>query len=535
MTTEKVFVREATGLVREFSLTDAWLFSLGSYVVMTILVWALFGMYAFPGYDWPLGFALASILSIAWGLTFGLFAAVMPRAGGDYTYVSRTISPAWGFANNFAFTMVGVIGFWGIAITVWIGMTFGLSSWLDIVGKMLANPSMAWWGGQMSGPVAFILGAVFVLIVIGINMVSRRVTSLLLKMVFVVSILTYIAPYVGFLTTSHEQYVVLFNDFASKYYGGVTYQGIIDLAKASGWSSGYSITNTFYALPVMFLGYYGFTLLTSAAGEVKRPDRNIVYAIILAVVTGLVISMGLWFTMKETVGYEFMGAASFLANTGTYPLPAYSVTPMGFSVPIYPDPATTSLTFLSYFVMNEFFFCVPVAIAASRNMFAWSFDRIAPQWLSNVSERFHTPVNALAVTAVLAIGFIAMFAFAPWLTVAYNTLGLVMFSQMIVGLAAAVFPYRCKDIFNAGPSIVRTRIVGVPLLTIAGIVTAISMGAAAVVNLQNPVISGPTGPEAFTLGIALYAIGFVWYYVAKWYRAKQGIDLSVVFRQIPPE
>lgn len=535
MNPKQVFVRDATGLVREFSLTDAYLFSLGSYVVMTILVWALFGMFAFPGYNWPLGFTLASILSIFWGLTYGLFAAIMPRAGGDYTYVSRTLSPAWGFANNFAFTMVGVIGFWGIAITVWIGMTFGLTSWFDIVGKMIGSPSLSWWSGQMTGPIGFVVGTILVLVVIGVNMISKRTVSTLLKVVFVISMLTYVAPVLGFATTSHEQYVRLFNDFSAKYYGGVTYQGVIDLAAKNGWSQGYSIVNTLYAMPVMFLGYFGFTFLASAGGEVKRADKNIVYAILIAVFTGLIISLCLWFMMTNVVGYEFMGAASFLANTGKYAFPAYSVTPMGFSVPIYPDPLTTSMTFLSYFVMNEFFFCVPVAIAASRNMFAWSFDRLAPQWLSKVSDRFHTPTNALAVTAVLSIGFIALFAFAPWLTVAYNTLGLVMFCQVIVGLAAVVFPYRRKDIFNASPATARIKIAGIPLLTISGAITVVAMSVSAVVNLQNPVISGPIGPAAFSLGISVFVIGFAWYYLARWYRARQGIDLSIVFREIPPE
>lgn len=98
-------------------------------------------------------------------------------------------------------------------------------------------------------------------------------------------------------------------------------------------------------------------------------------------------------------------------------------------------------------------------------MFAWSFDRIAPQWLSNVSERFHSPINALAITAILTIGTIAAVGFAPWLTAVYNLLAFVMFSQVIIGLAAAVFPYVRKDLFNAAPAIARIKIAGVPLLT----------------------------------------------------------------------
>src|SRR5574340_833024 len=39
----------------------------------------------------------------------------------------------------------------------------------------------------------------------------------------------------------------------------------------------------------------------------------------------------------------------------------------------------------------------------SRLLLAWSFDRVMPQALAKVSDRFHTPVNAILLGAVLAI------------------------------------------------------------------------------------------------------------------------------------
>lgn len=126
----------------------------------------------------------------------------------------------------------------------------------------------------MTGPIGFVVGTILVLVVIGVNMISKRTVSTLLKVVFVISMLTYVAPVLGFATTSHEQYVRLFNDFSAKYYGGVTYQGVIDLAAKNGWSQGYSIVNTLYAMPVMFLGYFGFTFLASAGGEVKTGGQE---------------------------------------------------------------------------------------------------------------------------------------------------------------------------------------------------------------------------------------------------------------------
>jgi amino acid transporter len=138
----------------------------------------------------------------------------MPRAGGDYTFVSRALHPALGFANNLAFTVLALTAFWGIGGTVYQGMTFGLSAYFDMMGRMTANPSLTALSAQMiAGPLGFALATIFVLIVISLNMTSRHITSLFIKIVFVVSMLNYVPPYVGFLTTSHQQYVTMFNDF----------------------------------------------------------------------------------------------------------------------------------------------------------------------------------------------------------------------------------------------------------------------------------------------------------------------------------
>ncbi|MFC7649740.1 hypothetical protein ACFQX6_62375 [Streptosporangium lutulentum] len=49
---------------------------------------------------------------------------------------------------------------------------------------------------------------------------------------------------------------------------------------------------------------------------------------------------------------------------------------------------------------------------ATRYMLAWSLDRTVPQKLGEVSERFHTPVKAIALCAVT--GEIALIALVNW-------------------------------------------------------------------------------------------------------------------------
>jgi amino acid transporter len=504
---------------------------------MDISKWGIAaGLYAYPGMDFNVMIALTAFLCVFWGATVGLFAVVMPRSGGDYAYVSRTLHPAIGFANNFAFTILALFTFWGLGGTTYGAVQFGLSSYLDAVGRITANSSIVSFGQQVqSGWLAFIISTIFVLISVGLSLGPKRITRLAIKILFLCGMLVYVAPLIAFATTSHVQYVELFNAFGSKYYG-TTYQGIIDLAKSKGWTPySYSLQNTVLALPVGLLGFFGFTNVSYAGGEVKRGGRRILYAIMLSLGFGLVMSVITWTLMRNVVGTDFMAAASYLANTGNSPLPAYSSTPMFFSVPVYPDPVVTSLTFLSYFIQVALFFGVSIAVVSSRNIFAWSYDRLMPKWFCNVSDRFHAPTNALLITTIMAELTVAVFAIAPWITIDFNVLAVVFFSQIIVGLSAALFPCVRKDLFASAPPLAKKTMLGVPLLTVCGTITMLVMAIAGIVDLASPMTSGPISPIALTFSFGLYAIAIVWYYVAKWCRARDGIDLSLAFKEIPPE
>ncbi|HYW02047.1 MAG TPA: amino acid permease, partial [Candidatus Acidoferrum sp.] len=499
-----VFLRDATGLVREFSLVDSTLMSVGLYTVMYILIWILtVALYAFPGLDVVVTMVLVTILAAFWGLTYGLLGAIMPRAGGDYVWVSRTLHPALAFTNNFPFFIVVLATFWGCGVVIWGSLTFALSAYLDMFGRLVGNASISVLSVAVSaGWLAFILAVVITLINIGINILPRGVYSVVIKALFVVSMLVYIAPIVGFVTTSHAQYVVMFNAFTAKYYGGgtnSTYQGIINLAQSNGWATpSYSIVNSLLAIPVGLLGYSAFQYITYASGEVKRPEKNLSYSMILGLIVGLIATLVLWVPMENTVGYNFMSAAAYLATIGKYPLPTYSVTPFAFVVPIFPDPTVTSITFLSFFIQAGFFCTAPTMLAASRNMFAWSFDRVGPEWLSSIDERTHRPLKALAALGLLVIAGLAVTAFVPWLTTIYNMLWMIFLNGMIVALTAMVFPFIKKDMFNAAPPHARKMIGGIPIITIVGVITFLGMLWAIVACFMNPIISGPTQPSAFS-------------------------------------
>ena len=55
----------------------------------------------YPGVNVYLNELIAFALIIPLSLVFAMFAAAMPRSGGDYVYVSRTLHPALGMMSSF--------------------------------------------------------------------------------------------------------------------------------------------------------------------------------------------------------------------------------------------------------------------------------------------------------------------------------------------------------------------------------------------------------------------------------------------------
>ena len=102
-----LFVRKATGLVRGWSVQDAFIYAFFSINLITL------GLYIFAdGPFIPKGsLMLAIILSGAYlvfqTIVYAALIAVMPRAGGDYVWVSRVIGGGIGFT-------LAVCGWWFI-------------------------------------------------------------------------------------------------------------------------------------------------------------------------------------------------------------------------------------------------------------------------------------------------------------------------------------------------------------------------------------------------------------------------------------
>jgi amino acid transporter len=236
----------------------------------------------------------------------------------------------------------------------------------------------------------------------------------------------------------------------------------------------------------------------------------------------------------RVAGYNFVYALN--AASTAYKIP---------SGPFYPFLA--SLVFntpiLTIIIMGSFlFWSLPSMIANTfmpiRSFFAWSFDRLMPESLANVNERTHSPVNAIIVTNVIIAALVV------WSVIGNQfqlVLGLIVLAGalavIIVGLAAIALPIRRPDLYRASPA--NVRFLGVPVLWIAGTLSILEFIGIIAISFINP-LSVMNGNRADWWWIPAWLGGLIvggalLYYVPRFIRAQQGVNIGFVYKELPPE
>src|SRR5512138_2390898 len=113
-----LFVRKATGMVRSWSVFDAFIYAFFSINLVTLGFYSFSQMYYFGGGLIP-ALIIAAVFIIFEVIVYASLIAVMPRSGGDYVWQTRIFGGSIGF-------ILAITGWW---FTLWL--------WTPIYGDML--------------------------------------------------------------------------------------------------------------------------------------------------------------------------------------------------------------------------------------------------------------------------------------------------------------------------------------------------------------------------------------------------------------
>jgi basic amino acid/polyamine antiporter, APA family len=535
----ELFVRKSSGFVREASSFDAVVFNaVFSAPVGAVLAWGVFfSLSAFPGANIIAAILISLVLNIPIILMMSSLASSMPRTGGDYIWVSRILSPQLATISSFAAAFSALIGatFWARYFPV-----YALGPALVTFGSMFKNETMITWGNNFQSDKTWIVIGAFVMIVL-MTLILIAGTKRTLRWMNIFWIIASVGTFLAFIALafgSKAKFQTNFNALSNDYGAtGDSYQNVI--AGGGAGASASSLTNWNATLPTVFVimtfmmwNWWSVYLSGELKGASNRQRHvKIMSTSLLWNVVFLIMGVLL---LYRIVGYDFMVGANTGGNKA-YVLP---------NAPWYHFLASITLNVpvLTFLIVGSFLFWSLPAMVGNvyqpvRAVFAWSFDRLLPAKLADVNPRTHSPVPAILtvmglVTAML-IWSVSATTFATWLALGVLA-GVVCI--LIVALAAFVFPSRRKDLYLNSPA--NQKFMGVPVLRIVSPLSALVMVFLVWAVLKYPALAIGT-PEhawwvpAFIAGIVV--VGLLLYYIPKMVRKSQGIDIDLVYKELPPE
>ena len=542
----KVFLRNATGLLREVSLLDAFIMNTFG---MNIAVGAVFLFLQAPAY-FPQGNMLVAVIigtllmafTLLW--VYSTFAAAMPRSGGDYVFVSRVLHPFLGWLLGWSQGM-WLIFFW-IGFNAWFALTFavpvalstigaatGQSGWIALSNNLLASfPVLGittqWW--------VLIIGLLInigfaVLLILGGQSFWRwqKVFFLFAGGSIVLAFLLLLFD------GGNIQHA--WNSFAIQN-KGLTFNQVIPTAVKNGYvlPGGFSLNDTLLMLPWVFfvVGYAQGS--AQIGGEVRRASRNQYLAMVGGVlVNGAMLAL-LVIAFTQAVSVQWIGSVGYLSinNPSLLNLPGNLSPSFNFIVSLLTGnvlvPLIIGIGFIFWALMGT-----PLSeLQATRYMLAWAVDRMFPSQLGDVNERFHSPVKAIVfctVTGTLAL--IALVA-VPQASLLGALLAQIA-AFILVSIAGIFFPYRLRHVWESAGG---HKILGIPSVTLAGIGGVLVLGTLMLLFIFNGTINstfGVTARLSLSFMIGVVVVGILWYVGAYFLNRNQGIDVSLTYREIPPE
>jgi amino acid transporter len=533
----RLFVRRSTGLVREASALDATIFNavFSAPVGATLAIGVLWALSAFPGADPVWATIIAVALNIPILIMMALLASSMPRTGGDYVWVSRILSPPLAMISNFAAALSAMIGatFWARFFPV-----FALGPILVGLGVFFDNTTMVEWGTNFQTDNLWIfLGGGSMIILMTLILVAGVKTTFRWQNTFwIIATLGTFVAFIAFLIGDSAAFNSNFNSLNAEFGGGTT----ADVLAGAGTAGVTADLGNFDAtLPtvfaiMVFMMWNWWSVYLS--GELKgAADRGRQLRVMFGGLLwdGVLIALGLILFFK-VIPYDLAAAL----NTGS---DAYAI-PSG---PWYHFLAAlvSNIPIVAVIILGSFlFWSLPAMVGNTfmpiRSVFAWAFDRLLPEKLAEVNERTHSPVPAIMVVMGLVTAMLAWSVlstdFFTWLALGVEA-GVVCI--VIVGIAAIMFPSRRPDLYQASPA--NVRFAGIPVLYIVAPLSIAVMLFLVYLTVNYPALALAGNPDnmwqipAF-MGM-IVVIGLVLYYGAKMVRSSQGVDVDLVYRELPPE
>jgi amino acid transporter len=355
------------------------------------------------------------------------FASGLVGAGGEYVILRGVLGARWGFFAT---------------LLAWFGVTGSIGTLAYVAPRFLANActSIGWTHAAavlISTPGTLVCGLVLLWGVWLIHVRGVRFAGVLTvaAMLFVIAVAVTIMVY-GFATTPEQ------------FRAALTLRLHLPQQTHTGVRSSDTAVAVLTALPLLFYGYLGLSTATQTGGEAVDARRSLSRGVLIAVLLVTAIYSVFTFAVYHAVPWNVIpalaahGFTTYTTSTGL----------LGLVMPRWLSSLMN--VFVAVIVVKTF---LPAFLAQSRWIYAWGADGIIPGWFARTHPRFHTPVTALTVSAVL--GSLSLFestALGYVFGVNLRVLS-VMIVFLLMGVAMIVIPRTAPDLYRANESALRSN------------------------------------------------------------------------------
>jgi len=532
-----VFARASTGFVREVSAKNASIAGasngpLGEYVVFSIpFALGLFAAASTGAIYWAA--VIAAVLSIPILINYSALTAAMPRSGGDYVFLSRLVSPGFGFTSNFTLAICQIIGvgaFAALAVQTIVSPAF------TILGSILGSSTLEDWGTRVTERGWLIVLSILLLAVVAGLLCAGTQRALRVNTVFWgIGMVSMTILLLVLLFTSQDSFIAAYNGFVGD---PNAYQSTIDAAREAGFIERNSLLMLWPLVAVAMAVFGWYFWMTYFGAEIKQArswGREVRMMFFPLVVNGVFV-LAITAVMLKTFGYEFLAAVSYLSFVD----PSQLVGPAAAGAPVFFTGLAAGNDFLAaLFIITFIAWAWPLIVCFMimpvRCAFAWSLDQVFPSGLTKVSPRFHTPVLLTCIVAVLAaiVAVIATYTDRIFQIFAVQIMVTAIFSQGVTGLAAIAFPRRMPELYQQQP-ISRYRVFGVPLITVTGVMAILFTLGWSAAYFRFDSEFGMTTWLTLTF-VSIIVVGAIVFYVMRGIKQRAGLPIGLAFREIPPE
>jgi basic amino acid/polyamine antiporter, APA family len=529
VTPSQNLVEKRSGLLRNLGFWETLVLaaaSLGLFFSGNLPLAAIAGTW--PGRNVLLIVFFALLVSVVYGYVYTSMGMVAPRTGANYVVPSRVLRGPWGFISSFIMTVIAAL--MAGNILVWIAkaaLPTLIRSFSTITGNtsfdVLVDQIITPEGAMLVGTGALVLTFIFL-------MVRPELFKRILLVGMLLCVLAWVMMIIFLLT---KPFYGSFESSWDNFMGAGMYGQQIDAARTLGMPSGATGGPLFLiGLMMGFWLFFGASFSTSFAGEVKNPQKTLWQTSAAALAGVGVLFIVLLALVQRWIDPLWLQAQSYLLLAGkettAMPWLVYYVNVMHPNVIFSSFLSLAWLLSLLLTVQAFLFFC-------SRNMIAWAMDDVMFEGIGIIQPRTHVPVIALMVAAVVAELGVVLGVQLGALQMQTQYIFFAAIFQVIPILSMTLLPFLKKDWYEDASPLVRVKVLRIPVITLAGAISLLSLLWMAAGQLIRPI----QGTAVALVGVVLFAVltlvATLFYYFRVVSLRRAGKELKTLQSVLPPE